>query len=52
VLALQKLVQNEQDGELSVLRMPVQRIPVGQVLVGTAATIRFSVTSRRDWRTA
>ena len=52
VLASLKPVQNEQDGELSVLKMPVRWIRVVQVLADTAATIHFSVTSRPDWRTA
>ena len=52
VLASLKPVQNEQDGELSVLKMSVRWVRVGQVLAGTAATTCFSVTSRHDWRTA
>lgn len=52
VLASLKPIQNEQDGELSVLKMSVRWVRVDQVLAGAVATYLFSVTSQNDWRTA
>jgi hypothetical protein len=46
VLAPQKLVQNERDGELSVFRMPFRLIRVGWVLADAVTTAYCSVTSR------
>ena len=51
MLALQKLVQNERDGELSVFGMPFRWIRVGWVLADAVTTAYLSVTSWPDWHT-